>query len=448
MVPVVCLLWLMAGEASAQGARRLEGRLMRPDGKALAGVTVTVGGTRTSTLTDGEGRFVLAPVPTGTFPVIISLGRHVLSVDVHFDGPQGTLDRTLDWDVPFGETVTVSAASRQTERLFDAPASVAIVDEAAIGLEAPQAQVPRLLASVPGLELTQSGIFDFNLNIRGLNAALTRRVLTLIDGRDAASVLIGAQEWAAFGLPLDELSRIEIVRGPGAALYGANAFNGVIDITTKPPKATQGGQAEVAFGELGTRRLSARYAGTLGARTSYRIHGAYGRADDWYESRNVTAEYPGLPREVQGLQRDHTVFSHTGARVDVAWSDARSLTLEGGWAYTDGNVFLTGAGRIQNTGAHRPWVRAALATRSWRTSLYYDGRYGEMASLSAGSTIVDRSEKVNAETQRLFSLASGTRIVVGAYRFLHAMRDSVASHPSPRCPSGPGINLWADRHPL
>src|SRR5688572_3070315 len=357
------LVVLIAQPATAQTAGRLEGRLTQMNGTGLSGATVTIVSTGLSTLTDTNGHFLLEPVPTGSFSVTFSLGANLMTVnDVRVDGGRGTLDRAVDWNVGFAEATTVYAASRRTERLFDAPASVAVVTAPVIALEAASAQLPKLLESTPGVELAQSGIFDFNVNIRGLNAALTRRVLTLVDGRDPASVLIGAQEWAAFGVPLDDVARIEIVRGPGAALYGTNSFNGVIDITTKQPRYAQGGQAEVTVGEAGSARVAARHAGALGARIFYRVHTAYGRSDDFFRSRSTTLEYAGLPREVLGLQRDRTEFINSGARVDHYGPRGRFVTTEGGAARTDGNVFLTGAGRIQNTGAYRPWARSMLQT--------------------------------------------------------------------------------------
>ena len=279
----------LRADAGAQQTGRLEGRLTRSDGTGLSGVTVTVPATDVATLTDAEGRFVLEPVPAGAITVVLSLGLNVMTVtDVRVEQGFGRLDRAVDWQVGFVETITVYAASRRTERLFDAPASVSVITDREIEPETAHAQLPRLLESIPGVELTQSGIFDFNVNIRGLNAALTRRVLTLVDGRDPASVLIGAQEWAAFGLPMSDLSRIEVVRGPGAALYGTNAFNGVIDITTKPPRDSPGGSIEVIAGEASSLRGAVRHAGALGPKTFYRVHTTYpGRTDD-FSSRAPT----------------------------------------------------------------------------------------------------------------------------------------------------------------
>ena len=429
MVPMNCrhfiaavIVLLLAG-ADALASGRIEGRVTRRDGSGVSGVTVVVNETGNSTLTDPEGRFTLSDLAPGTVKITFLLGTNSVTADrVVNDNSRVTIEQVVDWTVGFAETVTTSAASRHTERLFEAPASVAVVTEAAIADEAPHAQLPKVLESTAGVDLTQSGVFDFNVNIRGLNNTLNRRVLTLVDGRDPSSVLIGSQEWSAFALPLDEVARVEVVRGAGSALYGVNAFNGVINITSKEPRYAPGGRVDLSGGELGTLKLSARHAGALSENSFYRVHTLYGRTDDYYKSRNTTVEYPGVPAEVVPLQRDHTDFINLGGRLDRYLSLDSLVTIEGGWARTEGNILMSSAGRTQMIGVQRPWVRSELQTSRWSVSGYYDGRVGRMASLASGLPVFDNSLKANAEVihRRDYGSRSGRIIVGGAYRFQRA----------------------------
>jgi outer membrane receptor protein involved in Fe transport len=415
-----------AAAAATEGGR-IEGRVTNSDGAGLGGVTVAIAGTSISTLTDVEGRFVLRGVPLGSVSVTFALGSNTLTVEnVQVGADTVTLERTVDWKEGYLEQITVYSAFRESQKLVEAPASVTVLTADTIAPEAATAQLPKVLASAVGVDLAQNGVFDFNVNIRGLNSTLNRRVLTLVDGRDPSSVLIGAQEWAAFALPMDEISRIEIVRGAGSALYGTNAFNGVIDITTREPRYAQGGQVEVTYGEIGTSRLEARQGGALPGNWFYRAQTSLGRTDDFYVARNITVEYPGLPKEAVAPPRDHTMFVNAGARVDHYEADSQ-LTLEGGWARADGNMFLTGAGRVQNLDADRPWFRTAFQRSQWLVSGYYDGRNAQMASLVPGTTIFDDSGKVNVEAERRFDYGDGRgRVVVGGtYRYERAdTRDS------------------------
>lgn len=420
---MMVLLLFPVLNASALASGRIEGRVTRQDGSGLGGVTVVVNETRTATLTDPEGRFVFANVGPGTFSVTFLLGANTLTTEqIAVNDDSVTVNQVVEWTVRYADTVTVYAASRHTQHLFEAPASVSVVDEATIAREAPHAQLPKVLESTPGVELAQSGVFDFNLNIRGLNNTLNRRVLTLVDGRDAASVLIGAQEWAAFGLPLDEIARVEVVRGVGSALYGVNAFNGVVNITSKEPRYAPGGHVELSIGELRTLRLSARHAGALSDRSFYRVHMVYGRTDDFFRARNATVEYAGVPSEVIAPVRERTQFANMGGRIDRYLSLDSLVTIEGGWARSDGNMLLSSAGRSQSLGVQRPWVRSAAQTSNWRISGYYDGRRGSMASLVAGSPVVDDSTKANAELIHRREYASGSGRIVGgaAYRYQRA----------------------------
>lgn len=417
---LLTILLLIPATVLADG--RLEGRVTGSGGTGLAGVSVLINETAVSVLTDQGGRYSFDRVPSGTFSVTFALGNNVLTVTgVRItDGPV-SLDQSVDWSTTFADTITVYAASRRIEHLFDAPSSVAVIDESTIAREAAHAQLPRALASTPGVEITQSGMFDFNVNIRGLNSSLNRRVLTLLDGRDAASVLVGAQEWAAAALPMDEIARIEVVRGPASALYGANAFNGVIDMTSKQPRDTAGGNIQLSVGENSTGHVSMRHAGVFGTTWSYRAQGMYGRTGDFFVARNETVEYPGLPPEVIAPATDRTEFMNLGGRLDH-YLPAKILTLEGGWARADGNLLLTGAGRPQNRGVQRPWVRSAFQTANWRAFGYYDSRKGEMLSLSAGNVIVDDSTRLHGEVQRQFGYAAGRGRVAagGALRYERA----------------------------
>lgn len=410
---VSLLVTLLPATVQAEG--RLEGRLTRPDGTPLAGVTVILDHTGDAVLTDAQGRYLFVGVPSGSVNVTFVLGtRSSVVENVSIGDATVALDQVLDWNVGYAETVTVYGASRRPERLFEAPVSVSLVPASTIARQAPYGQLPKLLESIPGVELAQSGVFDFNVNIRGINSTLNRRVLTLVDGRDPASVLVGAQEWASFGASLDEVDRVEVVHGASSALYGANAFNGVIDITTKEPRYARGGNAEFTVGEIGTRRVRARYAGAIDSNTFYRVNAGYGRSNDFYTSRLGTVEYPGPPLEIVAPPRDYTHFASAAARVDRYLSTGSMLTVEGGWSRSEGNMFLTGVGRSQNLGADRPWVRSSLKTARWRAAAYYDGRYGQTMSLGSATTTFDASLRANLDVERLFSYSAGRgRFVLG-----------------------------------
>ena len=208
--------------AAADG--RIEGRVTRPGGSGVPGVAVVLGALGLTAITDPNGTFSFESVPAGAHDVVFSLADNQVARDgvTVTDAATTRLDQVVDWTLRYTDTITVFGASRFTERLVEAPASVSIVGQERVELEASQGQLPRLLQSVPGADVTQSGVYDFNLNVRGFNTVLNRRLLVLIDGRDPGGVLLGAQEWSGYGLVTDDLTRVEFIRGPGSALYGSN----------------------------------------------------------------------------------------------------------------------------------------------------------------------------------------------------------------------------------
>jgi iron complex outermembrane receptor protein len=207
--------------------------------------------------------------------------------------------------------------------------------------------VPKLLEFTPGVEVTQSGLYDFNLNTRGFNSSLNRRVVTLVDGRDPSVPFLGAQEWAAISFPMDDLQNVELVRGPSSALYGANAFNGVLNMVTKNPRDTGGGLFRLTAGELETLNLDFRHAAEISDSWAYKFVAGWRESGDFTVSRNASIEYPGLPREAIPLQvLDDDEIGLAGLRFDKYFASGHVATIEGGYAQLQGPAFQTGIGRV------------------------------------------------------------------------------------------------------
>ncbi len=424
------LLFATSGMAQSNGS--ISGRVTRLNGSGLGGVVVTITERSVAAVTDANGSFSFTGLPPGTYRVDFSIGDQadVSEGVVVTAGSATNLDRQVDWKPSIAESITVYSASRTTERIVEAPAAVTVFSEKQVEAEAATGQLPKVLESAPGVDFTQSGLYDFNFNTRGFNSSLNRRILTLIDGRDPAIAFLGAQEWAALSVPMDEMSSVELVRGPGSALYGPNAFNGVLNMTSKQPKLSQGGKVQLTGGDLDTRRLDLRYAGRLGSDWFYRVVGGYQKSEDFTRSRNVAPEYsvfcsptqPGqincLPRErALPLTENEIVFG--GLRLDRYFGATNLLTIEGGYADLEGPVFQTGIGRVQVTDVKRPWARANFNMPHWNFIAYYDGREARnQIALSSGAALFEDSSNLHGEIQGNYDfLANKVRVVGGvAYR--------------------------------
>ncbi len=421
--------------------------MTEPDGRPLSGVVVAVQGLGLSVATDATGRYVLSRVPAGQqllqFRRIGFAAREVTVIVTA--GTPATADAVLDPQPIDLGTVVVEGVSRAPERMIDAPAAVDVVRPATAEPLSITGQVPLALARVPGLDVTQSGMNDFNVNARGFNTMLTRKMLVLQDGRDLATALVIRQTWGALAEPLEDLGRIEVIRGPGSALYGANAYNGVINITTPPARDVVGTKLTLGGGELGTARADLRHAGvSLNGRLGVRVNLGYTRSDDWTRSRTAKdgsdwkEEYaptaatpptsPGPERVALNGQTtdaatgralgtpDPLVTVYGSARVDYYAANRSIVTLEGGAAQEENPVFTIGSGRNQARRLVRPWARLAWDAGGSGVSAWYSGfSLPEMVRLASGEPVYTSEAAFHLEgrTSQSFAREAG-RLVVGA----------------------------------
>ena len=198
--------------ALAQETGTVTGTVTRAaEGAALSSVSVNVESTGQSTVTGADGKYTLRRVPAGPQRIIFRwLGYRPTQVDVTVEaGRTVTADAGLEAvTISLGEIV-VEGASRAPERIVEAPAAISVVPPAVLQSVSITGQAPVALQSVPGVDVVQSGVNDFNVNARGFNSSLNRRVLVLQDGRDLAIAFLGrlahAENAKLAGNPVDLL---------------------------------------------------------------------------------------------------------------------------------------------------------------------------------------------------------------------------------------------------
>ena len=411
---VVILLLVAASALAADG--RITGRVTRADGSGLGGVIVQAIGAGRATVTESDGSFTLSGIAPGTYTLNFNAGEYsaTRSDVIVTSGGTTRVDQSVDWRISIAETITVTTASRFTERIVDAPAAISVAAQETIEAAAPTGQAPRIVENTPGVDFTQSGLYDFNFNTRGFNSSLNRRILTLIDGRDPSVPFLGAQEWAALSFPIDEFSSVELVRGPGSALYGANAFSGVLNMITRSPRGSEGGRALLTGGDLDTKRVDIRHAGGVGNDWYYRVVGGFQQSEDFTRSRNIPVrEYAGLPAEAVPLALDEVETAFGGIRFDRHFA-ANVLTVEGGYATLEGPTFQTGIGRVQVTDVNHPWARINFNMPHWNLLGYYDARHAEnQIALASGAGLWEDSSNYHGEIQTNWGFFDRLRLVGG-----------------------------------
>jgi iron complex outermembrane recepter protein len=209
----------------------------------------------------------------------------------------------------------ITSVSRKAEKLELAAAAVFVITQEDIrrsGL----ASIPELLRMVPGLTVAQIDASKWAITARGFDERLADKLLVLIDGRTVFDPLSSGVYWDVQDTVVEDIERIEVIRGPGATLWGANAVNGVVNVITKKAKDTQNGLVTGGGGNQGGELSAVRYGGKLGDRGYYRIFTKYTRQDAFTDPQGREAA-------------DDWHLLHGGFRTDWVLSGRDDLTIEG-----------------------------------------------------------------------------------------------------------------------
>jgi len=365
-----------AGDAAAQ-AGRIVGRVTNPQGEPLPDAIVTVVGTTRSATTNLQGRYQIPNVAAGTYTIqarrIGAQPKTVPGVTVSGQG-DATADVTLEPAAQELTTIVVSA-SRRAEKITDAPATITRLDAPTIENSVGNS-FNGALKQVKGIDFIQMGVTAAAINARGFNSSFNNRMLMMEDGRIATLPESGLPLGGFTALSKIDLAGVEVLVGPGSALYGADASNGVVTLETKDPMGYRGTTVEVSGGNRGYADVQARHAGVSG-KWGYKVTGEYQHADDFENTLNYAPVAPRTTRTPEiGIDFTNQVRRANGALVYYGGN----LRVEGsgGWSSVDG-VGQTNVGRNQldNYSYNFQQVRATLPR--WYFNLY-------RAGTSSGST--------------------------------------------------------------
>ncbi len=174
--------------------------------------------------------------------------------------------------------IDVTSVSRRAERLNDAAAAIAVITQEDIRRSG-VTSLPEALRLVNSLQVARQNQRTWAVTARGFNIPTANKMLVLIDGRSVYTPLFSGVFWDVQDTLLEDVERIEVIRGPGATLWGANAVNGIVNIITKRAADTQGGLLTAGAGNEEKGFGGVRYGGTLGATGHYRAYGKYFNRD-------------------------------------------------------------------------------------------------------------------------------------------------------------------------
>lgn len=356
---------------------------------------------------DRAGRFTLERLAAGQYLVVIRrIGYEAGRVEATV--PAGRTTSLAIRLVPRAITVDpeVITASRSVERALRAPAAVSVVTPEE--MERRVAFTPAdHLKSLPGVDVVTSGVTQHNVVTRGFNNAGSGQLLTLTDYRYAAVPALRINAYNFIPATNEDVERLEVVRGPGAALYGPNTTAGVLHLITRSPFESQGTSASVAGGERGLFHATLRHAGSV-ERVGWKLSGQYLRADDW--------EYLDLDEQLNRInaitggadsatlligRRDPRIERAAGeARVDLRLDAQTTAVASLGLNHAFNNIDITGFGAAQV----RDWRYFYAQGRLTRGALFAQvflntSDAGETYLLRTGIPISDRSRQLVGQAQ-------------------------------------------------
>ena len=293
----------------------------------------------------------------------------------------------------------VTSVAKRAEPISQAPAAIFVITHDDIERSG-ATSIPEMLRLAPNLQVAESTAGKYVITARGLSGnqaqqSFTNKLLVLIDGRSVYTPLYSGVYWDMQDVLPADIDRIEVISGPGATLWGANAFNGVINIITRKAADTQGAMVEAGGGNL-QQAASLRYGGKVGDSLNWRVY-----AKTFFDRGTVT------PSGANG--GDHWTRPQGGFRMDWTPSSADTLTLQGD-AY-QGTDSQAGAADeiISGRNVLGRWNHAFQTGGALQVQAYYD--YASRETQSGGGQF--QLDTFDLDVQHSFSLGPRNDVVWG-----------------------------------
>ncbi len=314
--------------------------------------------------------------------------------------------------------IEVTSVSKRPEKLSDTASSIQVITHDEIR-RAGATSLPEALRLASNLQVAQKNSRDWGISARGFNTDLANKLLVLIDGRTVYTPLYSGVFWDVQDYLLEDVERIEVISGPGSTLWGANAVNGVINIITKNARDTQGVYVEGGGGTELKDFAGARYGGTLGANTQFRLYGKHFDRGDSVRSNGDDVN-------------DAWHMTQGGFRIDTDLALQQQLTLQGDF-YDGQEQLTTGNASIANgVNVLSRWSNAYADDASVSLQMYYDRTHLALpkpatAFLPAG-TLTDNLDTYDLDFTHHFQPIARHHLTWGlGYRYT---RDAVENAPT------------------
>jgi iron complex outermembrane receptor protein len=320
--------------------------------------------------------------------------------------------------------VVVTSLSRKPQKLTKSPAAIYVISNEDIKRSGANS-IPEALRLAPGIEVAQINASNWAITSRGFNGRFANKLLVLMDGRTLYTPMFSGVYWDAQDTLLEDIERIEVIRGPATAVWGGNAMNGVINIITKQSSDTQGGLLVAGAGTEQRGLTGFRYGGTIGETVSYRAHGKYKKIDSSVNGTDTDDSF------------DNWDSQQLGFRVDWKPSDENAFNFYGNiYQNTEEQRQATASlvtaplfdiveadQKIKGFSLHGKWHHQVSADANWSVQTYFD-----RAERKDTATLDMRVDTFDLEFKNQFTLADRHKVIWGlGYRRIKDELDGSAT---------------------
>lgn len=319
--------------------------------------------------------------------------------------------------------IEVISVSKRPENLWESPSSIQVVkgeDLVRFGAS----NIPESLYLFGNLQVAQKGAHSFGVSARGFNTELANKLLVLMDGRTLYTPLFSGVYWERQDYLLADIDQIEVISGPGSTLWGANAVNGIINITTKMASKTQGLRAELGLGNELKSIASVRYGGKITDNTYYRVYGKFADRDQVMFADSIESN-------------DNWSMGQGGFRMDSEVTNKDLITVQGDIYINDAGLLEGSTAKVTGANVLARWSHNYSENSKIRLQSYFDYTYMTFPTqpfvvngipLAPSGEFTDKLNTFDVDFQHQLNWGNHSHIVWGA-GFRH-LDNSTSNSPS------------------
>ena len=378
-------------------------------GAKLNGVSINVmsqAGASAEGVSDASGMLEIADLSADVYTITASApgyaDKTMANVELGADGTT-SVEIALSSEIIELDQVSVTA-SRRREKVLEAPASVAVVSASQIR-DRVAPSVTEHLKSVGGVDVVNTGLGSSHVVVRGFNNVFSGSLLSLVDNRIARVPSLRVNAYSLIPTASEDIEQIEVVSGPGAALYGPNSANGVMHILTRSPFTSQGTTISIGGGERSMLMGSLRHAGVINETLGYKLSASGFRGNDWEEGRSA--------EDLAGEPEFDTYRAGGEFRLDYRPNDDLTTILSSGFTQFTG-IELTGLGAGQAKNWRYMYGQARFIYKDLFAQFFVNSsNAADTFLLRTGDDIIDNSDLYVGQIQHGYSLGERQRFTYG-----------------------------------